>query len=516
MPRKKHQPGSTGGVSFEELIRADPKAAMKLLEQIQQYVVIPHEAQKPVVDSKARFKVMNCGRRFGKTKIAAKLFTAKARQENQMLWWVAPTYKVVKRGYAEVLRQLPDGVLAHPAPPETNFDAGRAIILRFKNGTRMEFYSAERPEGMLGEGVDYVVLDEAAIMPGRIWNQVVSPTLMDREGGALMISTPRGRNWFYKAWMMGQKGTSHQRGWESWTFTSYDNPHLPEGEVDRMREQMPRLEFEQEVLAKFLASGSTVFMVPESSVQTEEVMSTGLLESTSPTGQHIVLGIDLAKTNDWTVIYGARENDRKNVYFERLQQVSWPEQKRRIQRAVRTLMREGASGVTLLVDSTGVGDPVVEDLEEMGYDIVGINFTTTKNNMVKLLAKDLEERRTYVLDTGLDEFLSYTMTMSEAGRMKYSAPEGEHDDIVSAKMLCNWGLEHYGAVNVRTISADDPAPTDAGDDQFVDTEVEGEWDDLLDPDDPTDDPEVAMQEVGLAPGMPSHHELLIRGWAGFE
>src|SRR5690349_14466995 len=174
-----------------DLAVENPQEFRKLMEMAKSKTVLPHAGQQVVLDSKARFRVMNCGRRWGKTVLAAKIIVSYTRKPNQMLWWVAPTYKVTKHGYDEVLRQLPDGVLAKPAPPSSNFDAGRAVILHFKNGTKMEFYSAERPEGMLGAAVDFAVLDEAAIMPGRIWNQVVSPTLIDHEGGALMISTPR-------------------------------------------------------------------------------------------------------------------------------------------------------------------------------------------------------------------------------------------------------------------------------------------------------------------------------------
>src|SRR5688572_22973458 len=125
-----------------ELADADPREAMKLLEKLESIVVRPHAGQQQVLNSSARFKVLNCGRRWGKTKIGAHVLLNKARKPNQMLWWVAPTYKVVKRGYKEILRQLPPDVLASPAPPDTNFDAGRSVILKFKNGTNIEFYSA--------------------------------------------------------------------------------------------------------------------------------------------------------------------------------------------------------------------------------------------------------------------------------------------------------------------------------------------------------------------------------------
>ena len=415
-------------------------------------VVRPHAGQQVVLDSEARFRVMNCGRRWGKTKLAAKIFVQKSREDNQMLWWVAPTYKVVKRGYAEVLRQLPDGVLTHEPPPDTNFDAGRSVILKFKNGSRMEFYSAERPEGMLGEGVDFAVFDEAAIMPGRIWNQIVRPTLMDRMGQALFISTPRGRNWFYRVWQQGQD--PQQKQWASWTFPSSTNPHLPPSEVEDMQQTLPRLEYEQEVEAKFLAAGSSVFVIPDKSMQPGRVLKNYFVEGVEVKGHNIVLGIDLARTNDWTVIYGARARDRRNCYYERMQAITWPEQKRRIRRAVRMLERAGAETIMLCMDQTGVGDPIVEDLEAEGYDVVGLNFTTHKLNMVKLLAKDIEESQAFLLEQRVNEFEDYQMNLSPAGRMQYSAPEGENDDVVAAKMLQHWGLVAEGVPEVMVLSVD--------------------------------------------------------------
>lgn len=476
------------------------------MASVEDKVVHPHEGQMLVLESRARFKVMNCGRRWGKTRLAAKMMLQESRKQKQMLWWVAPTYKVVKRGYAEVLRQLPQGVLTHSPPPETNFDSGRSVILRFKNKTKMEFYSAERPEGMLGEGVDFAVLDEAAIMPGRIWNQIVRPTLMDRKGGALMISTPRGRNWFYKVWQMGQD--PERDDWASWTFTSRDNPYLPPGEVEDMRKAMPRLEYEQEVLAEFLASGSTTFLLPDECVQNSRVLPDFTVHGAPPVGQ-VCLGIDLAKTNDWTVIYGARARDRRNCYFERMQALTWPEQKRRIRRAVSTCYRQGAEHVMLMMDSTGVGDPIVDDLEVEGYDVVPINFSTHKINMVRALAKDLEEVHAWILPDYMHEFTDYTMTMSEAGKMKYSAPEGEHDDVVSAKLLQHWGLVTEGVPETTILSADGPGSEPLPSDDPVE-----DFSDLLDDSGPDLSEADAMEAVGLPHGdrPPTHEELLRRGW----
>lgn len=491
------------------LYENDPREFFKVIQQVNSKIVVPHPGQKPVFESRARFKVMNCGRRFGKTVVAAKILVTHSRQPKKMLWWVAPTYRIVKRGYDEVLRQLPDGVLAAPAPPSSNFDAGRPVILRFKNGTLMEFYSAERPEGMLGAAVDFVILDEAARMKATTWNQTISPTLIDHLGGALLISTPRGHNWFYRVWQKGQD--PQEREWASWTFTTQDNPTLPPGEPDRMAADMPKLEADQEIYAKWVAAGSSVFILDNKIIQKNEVLRNGLVKDVPPAG-HVVLGIDLARTNDFTVIYGNRARDRRNVYFERFQNVAWAEQRRRIARACRTLAKHGATGITLCVDEGNAGSVIVEDLEEQGYDVVGINFTTHKANMVRLLANDLERGRAVVLDQILDEFEAYQINQTPTGRMQYSAPEGMNDDVVSAKMLAHWGLVNEGVPEVQTISPlGDDLSDDSGEDPW-DSEGDYEpWDDLVDDDDELADHRAAY-EAGLVETTkpPTVQELLLR------
>ncbi len=503
---------------LQALAQEDPVAFKQLMDSLEKRTVKPHAGQQIVLDSPARFKVMNCGRRWGKTVLAAKIIVSKTRKEDQMLWWVAPTYRIVKRGYEEVLRQLPRGVLSKPAPPSSNFDAGRPIILHFKNGTKMEFYSAERPEGMLGAGVNYVVVDEAARMKPSIWNETISPTLMDYRGGGLLISTPRGRNWFYQRWQQGQDEQDHE--WASWTFTTQDNPTLPPGEADRMAADMPKMEADQEIYAKWLAAGSTVFMIPDGSIQRPATkLKDFTIMECQPKGS-VVLGVDLARTTDWTILYGANSSNRRNCYFERLQDVSWPEQKRRIRRAVRTLYRKGATDVLIMIDSTGVGDPVFEDLSNDGYDVVGINFSTHKDNMVRLLAKDIEEGAAFLLPDRLNEFEEYQMEMTPRGRMTYSAPEGAgmHDDAVAAKMLQHWGMINEAAGDITVLSLDDPDPMPArkperpsGDSESDLDEAfefsENDYSDWLDPDMDLD-PAEADAAIGGSSIADLHNALL--------
>jgi hypothetical protein len=113
----------------------------------------------------ARFQILDAGRRYGKTKIGAKKALKRVRAHNRWCGgWPRPT----RSSSAATARCCASCRTAcsrtrHLRTPRSTPAA--VVVLRFKNGSRMEFYSAERPEGMLGEGVDFVVLDEAAIMP---------------------------------------------------------------------------------------------------------------------------------------------------------------------------------------------------------------------------------------------------------------------------------------------------------------------------------------------------------------
>jgi hypothetical protein len=466
---------------FRALMESDPEAARRILTNLSHAKFVPHMGQKPVMDSHARFKLMCAGRRFGKTKIAAAIGHRKVRERQRMVWWVAPTYKVVKRGYAEVIRQLPKGVLTHTPAAETSFDAGRSVVLKFKTGSRWEFYSAERPDGMLGEGVDMAIMDEAATMQEHIWTQIIRPTLADRQGESLFISTPRGRNWFYKMYLAGQDPL--RQDYESWRFPSMANPYIPAEEWEEMEQTLPRAVYEQEILADFISNAAAVFRETEKAVRPLQ----------RPAG-HVVLGIDLAKHNDFTVLCGIRSGDRMPCYHDRFNTVSWPEQRARIHRAVEKIEAKGAT-TSVMLDSTGIGDVVYDDLGEEGLDVVPIKFTPQwKQKAVMLLAADIERGQAFLHEKQLNEFDSYSYEITDAGRWKYEAASG-HDDEVSAMLLAHWGVVNEGIPDIRMITMG-PASSDGSESDY--------WGD--------DEGVVDGQIVEETVEPPTHRQLLTAGW----
>lgn len=451
------------GEHLDAVMQADPRRAVELMKKIGKHVITPHDGgQREVYEATERFQVVCAGRRWGKTKIAVKKALQECRKDHKIVWWVAPSYKVVARAYREAVKQIPPGVLKKQPPPATAY--GR-LVIEFKNHSRMEFYSAENPESMVGEGVNYVVVDEAAVINERVWNQIIRPTLMDTRGRALLISTPRGFNWFRDLWVRGQDDQFPD--YKSWRYPTYASPYIHPDEIEEAKATLPMVVYEQEILAEFVSNAAAVFRFSDETFQ----------QLRKP-GEHTFLGVDLAKHHDFTVLTGDDAATRLPVFHDRFNAVSWVMQKQRIRNVVAQL-EESGSEVTLVIDSTGLGDVVFDDLEAEGYDVIPVKFSQQWKQMaVTQLSADLERKQAFLLPEQKHEFEAYSYEISETtGRFKYGAPEGAFDDEVSAKLLSHWGVVHGGVPSVELLSAtplqvavDEGGGADAEYDDFTDEE----------------------------------------------
>lgn len=429
------------------LAGTSPERIERALNEVRGRMFVPHDGgQAMVLEDTTRFQTVAAGRRWGKTKVASrKLVRAAITKPGSMNWWVANSYKNVRRGYREVVRQIPPQLLAKSPPRSTSNE----LIIEFKNGSYIEFYSGGNPDSLAGEGVHFVVVDEAALIPNGVWQQLIRPTLMDTKGEAFIISTPRGKNWF---WTMYNLGQSDNDEYASWQFPQSCNPFIDPDETAAAKGELPELMFRQEIMAEFLAAGASIFGL---GLEKPGAIEDGLYV---PHGQ-IYLGIDLAKQEDFTVLTAVRAEDRKPVFHDRFNTISWPKQRVRIADTISDLEAlPGVESVTALIDSTGLGDVVYEELSEMGVDVVPIKFTNDwKEKAVKLLAADLEQGKAFILPEQVTEFESYEFTISDAGKYKFEASVG-HDDEVSAKLLEHWGIYHEGPPDVHTLTAIDDGP----------------------------------------------------------
>lgn len=250
-----------------------------------------HNGHKEVLNDSARFKVLACGRRWGKTLLTSLMALAVLMQVNRRIWIVAPDYSLTEKVFRELYSIL---VTQLQIIKPGKRGGGRArnqkgdYYLETPWGSVLEAKSMENPDSLAGEANDLVIVDEAALQPNMddIWTQMIRPTLMDKEGSAVFISTPRGKNGFYKMFMFGQIGRKQRSGeldisydaegnsndmrdWSSFQRSSYDNPLLassPEKskqEIDHAYRQAIMegkvVKFKQEYLADFEAVADSCF-----------------------------------------------------------------------------------------------------------------------------------------------------------------------------------------------------------------------------------------------------------------
>ena len=142
----------------------------------------------------------------------------------------------------------------------------RELFIQCENGSFLECRSEENPDQLIGEGLDLVILAEAARLKLRTFDQYIRPALADRKGKLLATSTPRGFNWFYDFYERGQSEEGRFATWESWMIPSRMNPIRGEEEIEAARLTSSPEAFAQEWEAKFIAYGGLVF--PEFSYET--------------------------------------------------------------------------------------------------------------------------------------------------------------------------------------------------------------------------------------------------------
>jgi len=199
-----------------------------------------HPAQLSIFNSKARFKVVAAGRRFGKSRLAAWILLIKALQsDSKDVFYIGPTFQQAKDIMWSMLKELGQDIIV-----DAYENTARLTLV---NGRKIFLKGSDRPDTLRGVGLAYVVLDEYASMKPNVWEQIIRPTLADVKGGALFIGTPAGKNHFYELYNEAKK----EDDWETFSFNSTDNPYIDDEEIEAARKSMSSMAFRQEFEASF-------------------------------------------------------------------------------------------------------------------------------------------------------------------------------------------------------------------------------------------------------------------------
>lgn len=286
-----------------------------------------------------------------------------------------------------------------------------------ENGALIEFKSAEKPDNLYGDDVYAVVIDEASRCREESWHAVRS-TLTATNGPARIIGNIKGRrNWFYDMARRAEAGDVDMHYAKLIAADAVAAGIVKAEEVEAARRDLPEAVFNELYMAIPNDDGGNPFGLKSIRLQVKA------LSSLPP----VAFGIDLAKSVDWCVIIGLDVNGDVCRY-ERFQ-LPWSETEAKILATIGT-------GVPTLIDSTGVGDPIVERLQKTNAMITGFKFTSaSKQQIMEGLALAIQGGTVgYPAGTIVMELEAFEYEYTRTG-VKYSAPEGQHDDTVCALAL---------------------------------------------------------------------------------
>lgn len=377
------------------------------MSEIQIHLQKPHAGQLSVVKDAARFNVLECGRRFGKSTLGIRLAVKSAINDGLPVGWFAPTYKILEPSWSEVCRIL------SPITRKKN-EAQKQITLI--NGGLIDFWTLDTPDPARGRKYKRVVLDEVGMARNlqACWEQAIRPTLTDYVGDAWFLFTPKGGNYAHKLFLKGQGADPH---WKSWRLPSTTNPHISAAEIEAARLELPKHVFEQEYRGIPADDGGNPFGL---------AAIAACVQSDLAPGPAVCWGVDLAKSTDWTVIVGLNEQGR--ICMADRWQAPWS--------VTQVRLKDMLGDAPALIDQTGVGDPIVEQLQSDVGNVEGFKFSSQSKQMIMTgLASGIQTGSVGVLAGWLQAELESFEYEYTASGVRYSAPQGMHDDGVCALAL---------------------------------------------------------------------------------
>jgi hypothetical protein len=360
----------------------------------------------------ARYGLIEASTKAGKTRGCIAWLVEQAvmtGKENRNYWWVAPVYAQAEIAYRRTKRALR---LAKFLAKSNDGDLKLLVI----NGATLWFKSGEKPDNLYGEDVYAAVIDEASRLRPESFHAIRS-TLTFTGGPVRCIGNVKGRkNWFYELCRKAEHG---EPGYSYHKMTAYDavaGGVFPLSEIEDARRALPEHVFRELYLAEPSDDGGNPFGL------------NAIRGCIGPMSDEMpyAMGVDFAKSIDWSVVH-ALDRAGRTCGHERWQapwQITTPK------------VKELVGQVPTLADRTGVGDPIVEELQMANYRLEGFLFTpSSKQELMVGLASAIQKGEvTYPPGVIVDELECFEYEYKQTG-VRYSAPVGYHDDCVIALAL---------------------------------------------------------------------------------
>ena len=337
--------------------------------------------------------------------------------------WMPPTYKNARPlwRFAEQMT----------APVANRLDINKTErTIEFPSGGSLAIYTADSPVGILGNAFDLFVMEEAARVREDVWTETVLPTLADRDGKAYLISTPRGRNWFWREFQLGLEDGVDQVSFQA---PSRDNPNPRiQGAYDKAKTRLSQRTFSQEWDAQFIEDGAGV-------IRYVDRQATATRREEPEPGHQYTIGADWGRTGDATWFCVLDIHTKENVFNDRMTETDYNLQRTRLK-----ALAARYNQASVMAEYNSIGGPMVEKLQDEGLEITA--FTTTNNSKMLLidalaLAFELGSITVEPDPVLIGELKAFESERLPTGLIKYGAPEGMHDDGVIALALAYHSAE---------------------------------------------------------------------------
>lgn len=356
---------------------------------------------------------------------------------------VGKTLAPIRKQAKEIIWDDPQ-MLFHPnvLPPGIIKNINKSdLSVTLKNGSMWSLDGADDPNKKRGSNVRVLHLTECGDHDESVWTHVYEPILVANRGIAFFEGNPRGKNWYYRLFTQAQ----NRPGWETFILSAEDSPIFSASDLADLRANTPDAVFRAEYLCEWIDSVGTVFR------NYQELADA--IQRPAELGRKYRFAVDLGKLQDYSVITGVDRHDWSECFLDRFNMVDWSLQKERIQDAVKGYAkRETKNEVELYVESNGVGEPIFDDLWRWArqpeihnlYDFRIVPFQTSSASKAMLVSN-----LSMLFDQALIRIINNPDAMRELGAFTYkktplsyaySAPPGEHDDIVMSKMMAFWNL----------------------------------------------------------------------------
>lgn len=428
----------------------------------------PHSVEQQIyIDSQAPITACawgtKAGKTFGSAEWATKYCWEHGAGETMPFWWVAPIYKQSKIAARLIKQFLPND----PGRVRYLKTEHRIEILR-ANGeihVPIEFRSAEDSDSLQGEGLLGAVVDEADRMKRDSWESFLT-TITRTNAPVRVISSPKRRAWFYELCRQGMALTREQKrrlhagdktaspyGVFYMNCPTRINPYISESTIARLKAILPERAFRCYYLAEFPDSDGIVF------TNINAIFFEDLYFEEEPNpGELYICSLDLARHTDYCVLIIGSVSRRRIVNIMRWRNLGWEASWRRA-----ISYAEAYNAADVIIDCTTYGDPILEQMQqaETPCHVEGFNFTgKSKGPLIDNLVLGIEKADMKIpLESATEwckeELEIYEYDISEAGNVKYSAPDGKHDDFVSSLAMWYWHLTHQVTPGIRVFNSSD-------------------------------------------------------------